>query len=329
MKRWKLMNEAGESDGGGGVVDEVVDTKVVQPPAEKVEDVVVDTKVIDKPEQKAEEKPSEKPEEKKDEVKPTWPNDWREKASKGDEKVLKRLGRYASPEAAIDALIAAQNKISSGEYKTALPKNATPEQLSDWRKENGIPDKPEDYELKFDSGLVIGDADKALVDNFLKVAHGRNLDSESVKSTIEWYYQEQERMTNERLDQDEKEARETISTLAQEYGGEYKRNMTAVENLLSTFPDEVRDLFKSGRLANGKAIFNEPQVIRAFVSMAREVNPASTVVSAGAGDPSKTIEDEIKSIESKMGTKAYTSDEKMQSRYRELVDAREKMQKRA
>jgi hypothetical protein len=42
-----------------------------------------------------------------------WPEDWREKAAKGDEKRLNQLKRYASPLAAFEALESAQKKISS------------------------------------------------------------------------------------------------------------------------------------------------------------------------------------------------------------------------
>ena len=63
-------------------------------------------------------------------VEPTaWGEDWRDKVAKGDAKKLSRLGRYASPEAVVDALIAAQNRISSGDLKPTLKKDATPEQI--------------------------------------------------------------------------------------------------------------------------------------------------------------------------------------------------------
>src|SRR3546814_3644725 len=63
----------------------------------------------------------------------------------------------------------------TGVQTCALPIYATPEQIAEWRKEQGIPEKPEDYDLKFDNGLVIGEADKPLVAEFLKASHATNV----------------------------------------------------------------------------------------------------------------------------------------------------------
>ncbi len=90
------------------------------------------------------------------ESKTAWGEDWREKLAKGDEKKLKSLQRFASPEALTDSYMSAAERIRSGELKTVLPKDAKPEELAAWRKENGIPETPDKYDLTFESGLVIG-----------------------------------------------------------------------------------------------------------------------------------------------------------------------------
>ena len=84
----------------------------------------------------------------------------------------------------------------------------------------------------------------------------------------------------------------------------------------------------SARLPDGTALFNNPDVVRGFISMAREINPAGVVVPAGGGDPVKSVNEEIAEIEKIMGTKAYIKDEAKQARYRELIDARDKLQAR-
>src|SRR3972149_123122 len=45
-----------------------------------------------------------------------------------EKKVLGRLERYASPSAALDALFQLQDRISRGEMRSALPKDAKPEE---------------------------------------------------------------------------------------------------------------------------------------------------------------------------------------------------------
>lgn len=341
MKWWMMYYLQNEADGEGGDLGGAAaggtgtgesgaqaavaapDVKPdVKPDAAKPDAAKPDTKPA-----KADAKPDANA--KPDESKGYWPEDWRVKASKGDEKLLKRFERYASPEAAMQALIEAQNKISSGEVKASLPKNATEEQVAQWRKDNGIPESPDKYDLTFKDGLVIGDEDKATIDGFLKVAHARNLDNDSVKETIQWYYKEQERLADERQKTDAAQREETIEALREEWGKEYKPNMNAVKSVLGMFPESVRDLLSGGRMADGRAMLNHPDVVRTFAQLAREINPASTVVPAGSGDPMKSIDDEIAMIESKMGTPAYIKDEKMQARYRELVDTKTKLDKKA
>src|SRR6267378_8542981 len=45
----------------------------------------------------------------------TWPDDWREQIYGSDQKLLARLQRYGSVKDVANALVAAQNRISSGE----------------------------------------------------------------------------------------------------------------------------------------------------------------------------------------------------------------------
>lgn len=264
------------------------------------------------------------------EPKSYWPDDWQTKLSKGDEKIAKRLGRYASPEALADALIAAQNRISSGELKAPPPKNATPEQMTEWRKENGIPEKPEDYDLKFDNGLVLGDEDKATVDAYLKHAHERNLPPQVVKDNIAWWKNEQSRQMQARLEQDDVDRETAVDVLMEEWGASYKRNRNMVASLLDAFPESVRDNFKSARLPGGKALFNDPDFLRGMVQFALEINPSGSIAPAG-GNQAETVESEMAKIEKVMreDRQAYNKDDKMQARYRELIEAREKLQKRA
>jgi len=128
-----------------------------------------------------------------------WPEDWRQTVSKADEKVLSRLQRYASPEAALQALIAAQNRISAGELKPVLGKNATPEQITEWRKEHGIPEAPDKYDLKDVKAENIPADMLALV---LKEAHATNQTPDQVKATITGWNQIVNKVNEQRTESD-------------------------------------------------------------------------------------------------------------------------------
>lgn len=261
-----------------------------------------------------------------------WPGDWRSKIAGEDEKVAKQLGRYATPAEVAKALIAAQTKIRSGQLKSSLPENPSEDELKAWREENGIPATPKDYDLTFDNGLVIGDDDRPVVDSFLEhVAHKHNLPPSVAKDAVEWWYQTQQSQLDDLAEQDLSARDKTQDELNVEWGGEYRRNINMVSGLIDQFPEGVRDQIKSARLPDGTALFNNPDVLRGFVNLALEVNPAGTLVPSGMGDPAKSINGEISEIESFMRSNrnAYFKDEAKQARYRELLEAREKLQKRA
>lgn len=259
-----------------------------------------------------------------------WPDDWQTRMAKGDEKLTKLAGRYASPEAMFDAFVSANNRIRSGELKAVLPEDAKPEELAAWRKDNGIPEKADGYDLKFESGLVIGDEDKTAIDSFLEAAHAMNMTPDQVKTAIEWNEANKGAQIEARNELDEDQRVEALDTLNEEWGGNFRRNVNMVEGLLTMMPESVRDELQSARMPDGTAIFNNPDIMRGFAAIAHELNPAGSVAPASGGDPMKGVNEEIAQIESDMKANRteYNKDEKKQARYRELLEAREKMSSR-
>lgn len=249
--------------------------------------------------------------------------------AKGDEKVLKRLERYSSQEAVLDALIAAQNKIASGTLKQALPKDATPEQLADWRTENGIPESPEKYEVELEGGRTLGEADKPIVDDFLKQAHAQNMTPEQVSKTVSWYMAEQERQVEARHQMDAEHRAKAEETLRQEWGSEFKLNNNMINGLLDMAPEGVKDQLLGARLADGTPLGNDPATLRFLANLAREVNPVATVVPGSGGNAMQAIESEMGDLEKMMGDRKseYWKGPKsatLQARYRDLVSVKQK-----
>lgn len=268
-------------------------------------------------------------------VTPDFPDDWREKISAGDEKMLEKLKRYGSPKAVAEALAQVQEKISKGEFKRPLADDATDEQKAEWRKENGIPDTFEGYELKLGDGYVVGDAEKPMINEFLKAMHEDNTLPAVVNKALTTYYKlvEQEKAALDTVDNSR--YAETEKTLKQEWGRDYDTNkslvMQHIENIL---PADQVDNFLSGRLANGELIENSPAVLRALLGAALQINPGATLVS-GEGERGHTqITDEIAGYEKMLrenpteywkGPKA----EQHQERYRNLLSAKAKLDAKA
>jgi len=265
-----------------------------------------------------------------------WPDDWRNQIANGDEKIAAKLSRYSSPKDVANALLSVQSKIGAGELRSVLPKNATEEQVKLWREENGIPESPEKYDLKLADGLVIGTDDKPLIDNLLKAMHKVNAPAGIASEVVNFYYAQVEANEADRQQKDSAAAREVSDALHAEWGGEFRANMNMIDGLLDTAPNGVKDLIKFGRLSDGTPIMANADAIRWLNNMAREINPVTTLLPNSGANISGAIDDEIKKIETNMGApkgtpahKAYWGDEKAQSRYRELLDARDRAKKKA
>lgn len=258
-----------------------------------------------------------------------WPADWRATVSKDDAKVLARLERYASPEAAMQALIAAQNRIRSGELAPVLGKNATPDQLKEYREAMGIPDTPDKYDLGKDVG--VDGLDAKLLGIVFKGAHDTHQTPEQLKATmLAWKQISQEVADNQATrDQDLQKASE--DTLRAEWGTEYRRNINLVHGLLDgSASPEMKDKLLGGRLADGTPIGSSPEALKMLVGLALIQNPTGVVVPGSEGNQAQGIDDEIAKIEKGMRENrlAYNKDEKLQARYRDLLGARESMKPR-
>ena len=259
--------------------------------------------------------------------------DWaalRTEIAAGDDKILKRLERYSSPKDVADALIAAQNKIAAGGAKGALPADATPEQLTEWRKDNGIPEKAEGYTFKLDGGLAVGATDQPIVDGFLKTAHELNMPPAQVEKTLNWYFHEQERQLEVRQQQDAQLREKGVEQLRTDWGSEYKLNLGIIDGLLNQAPAGVKEGLLGARLADGSPVGNDPNVLRWLATIGREMNPTSTVTTATGIAATQAIEGEKAQLNKLMGdhNSAYWKGpeaQHMQARYRELLDVESKM----
>lgn len=263
-----------------------------------------------------------------------WPDTWRQEIAAGNEKELKRLERFDSPAAVFRSLRSLEQRLSSGELRSSLPKDAKPEEIAKWRAENGIPESPEKYDLKFDSGLVIGDNDKPFVDAFLKVAHENNLTPNQVKAAVQYHFDAVKQQEEALAEKDATYEQEGEDTLRQEWGKEFRSNINRIHALLDTAPQGLKDLVLGGRLAGGVPLASHPDMLRWLIDIANQVNPVGTLVAAGGGDMASSVDDEITSLKALMGNKNSKywkgpEAEKLQKRYRDLLSARDRLQKRA
>lgn len=255
-----------------------------------------------------------------------WGEKWREEYAQQDEKRLNQLKRYASPKAAMDALFAAQQKISSGQFKETLPENPTPEQVAEYRKNNGIPETFDKYDTTLPNGLVIGEADKPVVDKFLEKMHAQNASPAQVKSALTAYYEIQQDYLAQVEDTDQTYRNSSEDALRAEWGADYQRNLNMVVNLRDQMPEELQERIFGGRTADGKKLGDDPAFLNWFHSVAGEVNPIGTIMPSGTAGSMEGILAEQKSLQAKMGTKAYTQADRQ--RMNEINETLEKLKGR-
>ncbi len=262
----------------------------------------------------------------------TTADDWREQLSGGNKDDLKTLNRYSSPAGVWNALKAMRAKMSAGELKAVseFPADGDDAAKAKWRKDNGIPESAEAYEPKVD-GLVFGDADKPMLDSFKAHAFTKNWTPAQFNEALQWYAAEQESAQSRVAEQDEQFRTEARDSLYAEWGPQdFRRNVNAVQNMFAAAPEGLRDRIFGARLADGRLAGDDPEFLKFFAQLARENNPAATLVPANA-DAAKSVSDELASIRKlrREDPDKYDQDKTLQARELELLSAQSKMKSRA
>jgi hypothetical protein len=261
--------------------------------------------------------------------------------SAGDEKLykkeLKRLERIANPEGLYGSFRELESRFSEGGLIKIPGKDAKPEEIAAYHKAIGVPDKPEDYlkDLKLANGAVMGDDDKPFWSSFAEAVHAAGAPPSVVAATANWYYKLQEEQAAAQDEADDAHRREAEKALKEELGPAFKRQTNAVATLFASAPGGAdikndKSLFSrlmGGRLADGKVIGNDPDMLRFMISLVSEVNPAATVVEDG-NQSGLTLDAEIEKIEKIMRTDRREYNAKYATRYAELIGARTKMKAR-
>jgi hypothetical protein len=258
-----------------------------------------------------------------------WPADWRQKIAGDDAKELARLQRLGnSPADVYKAYRALEAKLSSGQAKPALPDNPTPEQLTEWRKANGIPEAPDGYEPALPDGMVLGEADKPLVTDFQRVALDANMTTQQFNKTLEWYHKHVDNFRAQQEEADTASRREVEDTLRSEWGNEYRGNINAVNNTMRMYFGDAAAEILSARTPSGKMVGDFPEFIKGMALTAKELNPAMGLIPAGSSNPLQATESRISEIEAMMKAPnagdIYWRNEKVQAEYLQLIEAREK-----
>lgn len=266
-------------------------------------------------------------------VEAAFPEDWRQRMAGDDAKLLKKLERYPSPKALADEYKKLNDKLLGGEFRKVLPKDATPEDTAQWRKENGVPDKPEAYYDALGKDVPIPEEHKPVFDVFFEKIHSSNLNAEQTKAVVSTYYELLAQQDAKRQEADTVALDKSSAVLRQEWGGEFTKNMTIVDSFLDTVPTAVAESLKNGRGADGVLLKHNPEVVRWLSQLAYEANPAVNLVPSTHSNPIEGVKERMAEIEGMMKSRdravqdKYFKNPDLQAEYGRLTEALTKMKK--
>ncbi len=206
------------------------------------------------------------------------------KELKADQTVLAYTGKFKSMDDLVKSAMAAESKIGG---MVSIPDDkAGPEQVAEFYKKLGVPEKPEDYKFE-DNDQVKADPEQAA--SFKKLAKDMNLTQAQAarlwKDSNE--YAAKALATYQGLG---KEAKANVTaTLQKEWGADYQKNVEVVKRGLSIYPRQQELLTEADKLGYGNAV----EFVRVFQflgSLIKEDSGAARGSVGGSGKVSGGIE---------------------------------------
>lgn len=280
--------EAGEQEKPTAATEDKQTTTEQDPPAgNKTDDGKLAAKTSETGDDKAFfDKTDEEIDDKKTVAPADWPDDWRQKIAGKDDKYLKELERFSSFDAYAKSQRALRQKVSSGEFKRSLPENATEEQLAEWRKENGIPEKAEGYQVTKVPGHEWTEADQPALGVLFQTMHDTNATQGQIDGMLGVYAQLLSATKQQQYDTDKSDNETCEDTLRAEWGGEYRGNMANAKALLNNaekFDPELAGMLRDARTPDGRRVIYNPALWSWLAETAPDKIGASAHVPGGDG----------------------------------------------
>lgn len=197
---------------------------------------------------------------------------WRQKYTLGDESRLSTLSRYKTEDDFIKSTWEAKDRIRERDT-SRLPDNATPEQLAEYRKANGVPDDASGYGLTEIDGVELSEVEKGMIGNFQEWAHEKNLPSDQAREIVDFYLNSQDAAIQGHEALDEERNTEWQKELESEFGKDFKNLKNAAAAYLEKRFGEnesAKAELLNARLPGGGRLGNNPDFFRLVTDMALE-----------------------------------------------------------
>lgn len=250
----------------------VVDTGAANENADKAQDkaVVADNAAADTGNADAGDKKAEAAADK-----PALPDNWRELGLEGagfnkeqKDRAEKLISRYGSLGGVVKALLEKDDFIRTAKIKREMPDPKDEKAMAEWRKEQGIPDKPDGYVIPEPLTKRLVDEDKPILSNFMERMHGKNWSPQQIQEGVEWYVDFQEEVAGQ-ISQRDEQAKEAADDVLRENWArdEYKPGLQLAKRFWEASGIEG---LSEARLADGRKLGNIPEFIMWSSDQGRE-----------------------------------------------------------
>lgn len=272
------------------------------------------------------------------------PTNWRQAYAGDDPAALKRAERFATEADFFKSYREMESRLRSGRAMT-LPDDATPEEISAFRKAAGVPEKPEDYGLAFSDEMNASDDDKAALLDFAKFMHDHHAPPQWAKVAQAYYEKRMNEARAERAEFEEEATQRaenaTLESMAELRAmfppNELKRNnKIADEFLMKHFGEDQATLdainmVLDTRLPSGVKVMHYAPFMKGLFAMARAYADDEALLSGDAAGGGKSIDEEFQALidESVKDSKAFNRDARKVARLNELAAAKERRNARA
>ena len=256
----------------------------------------------------------------------SWPTTWREDMAAGDTKAADVLKRYQSPADMAKALLAAQQRIRSGEYKRAAPANAEdPEAMKAWRDEQGIPNAPDEYAIPALANVEFENLPENVKESIGAIRttfHEANLTGDQGAKVAKAFTEIAEKQMALEAQADARNAEGVEDTLRAEWGAEFRPNLKMNLAHMEQAFGELTDPILLARTPDGRRLCDIPEFNKAINSWAR--SNGSDVIYDGEGGGKKSVAGRIEEIQAVMRTDFGKYQRELEPEYRRLLEEQEK-----
>jgi len=167
-----------------------------------------------------------------------------------------------------------------GADKVVIPgKDATPEQLAEFRKKIGVPEKPEDYAVTPPEGVDPASLNQEVLSKWRTRMHEAGITKAAAEKIINDYLADEVALTTQSAEQKAKQQQEWVTQLREAFGDKFDAKINIAQYALKEFGSEnlVKWLEESGA-------GNHPDVVQFFAKVGDAMSDDS--VRKGLGTPS-------------------------------------------